>query len=221
MHLSAGPLKLLFDNGEIRYLRLGDVEVLRRVYVAVRDRNWRTIPPVISDLRIEHGDDSFEISYHVEHNAGGLHFAWDGRITASPTCEVKFEMRAGPAQHSRPIAPASACCIRTSPRGQPCVIEHPDGSQTQGQFPREIMPHQPFKNIRAIRHRVGDAKARVLMEGDIFEMEDQRNWSDGSYKTYCRPLELPYPYELKEGQSRRADDHNPGGEQCSRCPFGH
>ena len=41
------------------------------------------------------------------------------------------------------------------------------------------------------------------MEGDVFEMEDQRNWSDGSYKTYCRPLDLPYPYPLKAGQEIR------------------
>ncbi len=38
-------------NGELRYLRVGDVEVLRRVYVAVRDRLWRTIPPQISNLK--------------------------------------------------------------------------------------------------------------------------------------------------------------------------
>src|SRR5699024_4733859 len=33
-----------------------------------------------------------------------------------------------------------------------------------------------------------------------FEMEDQRNWSDASYKTYSRPLELPFPYQLRAGE---------------------
>jgi D-apionolactonase len=41
--------------------------------------------------------------------------------------------------------------------------------------------------------------AECRMEGDTFEMEDQRNWSDASYKTYVRPLELPWPYALKAG----------------------
>jgi hypothetical protein len=30
-------------------------------------------------------------------------------------------------------------------------------------------------------------------------MEDQRNWSDASFKTYCRPLSLPWPYGLSQG----------------------
>ena len=30
-------------------------------------------------------------------------------------------------------------------------------------------------------------------------MEDQRNWTDASYKTYSTPLRLPYPVEIHEG----------------------
>jgi hypothetical protein len=30
-------------------------------------------------------------------------------------------------------------------------------------------------------------------------MEDQRNWLDASYKTYVRPLALPWPYKLDKG----------------------
>jgi hypothetical protein len=41
------------------------------------------------------------------------------------------------------------------------------------------------------------------MEGDIFEMEDQRNWSDLSYKTYCTPLALPFPVTLEAGTKIR------------------
>ena len=37
------------------------------------------------------------------------------------------------------------------------------------------------------------------MHGDAFEMEDQRNWSDASYKTYIRPLAKPWPYTLAAG----------------------
>ena len=31
-------------------------------------------------------------------------------------------------------------------------------------------------------------------------MEDHRNWMDASYKTYVRPLALPWPYTLKKGE---------------------
>ena len=37
------------------------------------------------------------------------------------------------------------------------------------------------------------------MEGDTYEMEDQRNWTDASYKTYVRPLALPWPYRIEPG----------------------
>ena len=40
----------------------------------------------------------------------------------------------------------------------------------------------------------------MLFEGDLFEMEDQRNWTDASFKTYCTPLKLGYPFDASTGQ---------------------
>jgi hypothetical protein len=34
-------------------------------------------------------------------------------------------------------------------------------------------------------------------------MEDQRNWTDASYKTYSRPLDLPFPYTVAAGEHVR------------------
>ena len=33
--------------------------------------------------------------------------------------------------------------------------------------------------------------------GDVFEIEDQRNWTDGSFKTYSTPLSLPFPVPVE------------------------
>ncbi|HEY9214419.1 MAG TPA: hypothetical protein VIQ29_16430 [Ancylobacter sp.] len=58
--------------------------------------------------------------------------------------------------------------------------------------------------MRAITHEVAPGiRATCHMEGDAFEMEDQRNWSDASYKTYVRPLALPWPYTLPAGVPQR------------------
>ena len=43
----------------------------------------------------------------------------------------------------------------------------------------------------------------TAFEGDLFEMEDQRNWSDGSFKTYCTPIALGYPHQAQAGQVLR------------------
>ena len=51
------------------------------------------------------------------------------------------------------------------------------------------------------RHEIAPGTwATCTMEGDAFEMEDQRNWSDASYKTYVRPLARPWPYTLPKGE---------------------
>ena len=88
--------------------------------------------------------------------------------------------------------------------GQRAIIEHVDGSQEEATFPELILPAQPFKNIRAIHHWVTPViTARCRLNGDVFEMEDQRNWSDASYKTYVRPLALPWPYVMEQGVINR------------------
>jgi hypothetical protein len=84
--------------------------------------------------------------------------------------------------------------------GQPCYIEHPNGYFSHAFFPDRISPHQPFKNIIAMQWQLGgNGAARLDFEGEIFETEDQRNWSDASYKTYCTPLELPFPKLIATG----------------------
>ena len=35
--LQAGPLTMVFESGDLRYLKLGGREVIRRIYAAVRD----------------------------------------------------------------------------------------------------------------------------------------------------------------------------------------
>jgi hypothetical protein len=80
------------------------------------------------------------------------------------------------------------------------VIEHVDGAEEATRFPVEIEPHPPAVEIRAIRHEVAPGlTAEVRMEGDTFEMEDQRNWTDASFKTYCTPLAWPAPVTLARG----------------------
>ena len=71
-------------------------------------------------------------------------------------------------------------------------------------FPEQVDPVQPFLNLRSLTHEVMPGlKAAVRMQGDTFEMEDHRNWTDASFKTYVRPLALPWPYTLKAGETVR------------------
>ena len=88
--------------------------------------------------------------------------------------------------------------------GEPVVVTHVDGTERRMRFPYFVDPEPCFTDVRAMRHRVtGDVWATCTMEGDAWETEDHRNWLDASFKTYVRPLRLPYPYTLAAGETVR------------------
>ena len=90
--------------------------------------------------------------------------------------------------------------------GEACTITHSDGTVEETAFPDLISPFQPFYDIAAMRHRVAPGVwLTCRFEGaDPWETEDQRNWTDASYKTYYRPLALPFPYTLAAGETAAA-----------------
>src|SRR6266508_6201311 len=67
LELRAGPLTLMFDprSAYLRHMRLGDYEVLRGIYGAVRDQNWATIPSQVSNLESKINKDSFRLTFDV------------------------------------------------------------------------------------------------------------------------------------------------------------
>ncbi|MBY5778787.1 hypothetical protein HFN59_16945 [Rhizobium leguminosarum] len=198
VRLRAGKLEADLANGNLRTISYDGTEVLRAISYLVRDRDWGTYSPEIADLRIEQSDDRFEVAYLARcEGPDDTKLIIDVRIVGSPD-RLDFEAEA--------IAPTgfetNRCgfCILhpiVGVAGAPATVEHLDGQIVATLFPDVIEPWQPFKDMRAITHAVmPDVHAECRMEGDTFEMEDQRNWSDASYKTYVRPLALPWPYEI-------------------------
>ena len=198
--LRAGPLSLIFEDGDLRYIRFGDKEIIRRVYVAIRDHNWDTILPKLSNLQADIADKKFKITYSVENKQDDIHFSWQGTITGEEDGTVTFGMD-GEAVSTFERNRIGFCLLHPmSCSNIPCRVEKIGGTIEKGVFPKFISPHQPFMDMQAISHQVeSDLWAEVRFSGDIFEMEDQRNWTDASYKTYCTPLAVSYPVEVKAG----------------------
>jgi D-apionolactonase len=199
--LRSGQLTALYEDGGLRYVRWGSREILRRIYVAVRDRNWGTVPAVLSDLRIDSSLESFEITFNAECKRNEIHFTWKGSIRGDPKGTIVFSMD-GEAKSTFMKNRIGICILHPIKEcaGRPCVIERVSGAVNRGSFPRYVWAQQPFQDLRALSHEVAPGvRARVAFEGDTFEMEDQRNWADASYKIYSTPLRLPYPVELKKG----------------------
>lgn len=198
--VQAGPLSAQFEGGVLRYLRLGGVEVLRQIYSAVRDHNWGTIAGVLSNLTLNQQPDRFEITFDCTHQQGEVHFVWRGAISGEADGTLRYHM-AGEALSTFRRNRVGFCVLHPMQcAGAACRVLHTDGAQAEARFPVEIAPHQPFFDIRAVQHEYApDCWVEVLMEGDTFEMEDQRNWIDASFKTYCTPLALPFPVTLPAG----------------------
>ncbi|MEO8394507.1 MAG: hypothetical protein ABI700_16050, partial [Chloroflexota bacterium] len=188
------------DSGDLRSIKYGQHELLSRIYVAVRDPDWNTAPARITVREMLILPDSFTIRYQAEHREGDIRFTWDGMIVGEADSRLSFAMD-GVAQSTFWRNRIGFCVLHPmSCAGRLCSVEHSDGSVTTGRFPVEIAAHQPFLNIRAIAHEItDDLQVVVRFTGETFEMEDQRNWTDASYKTYGTPLDLPRPVEVTAG----------------------
>src|SRR5207244_6909536 len=78
--LRAAELECVVDGVDLRYVTAGGVEVVRRIYAAVRDRNWNTIPGTIESYELDDRGDSFEARFTVRHRSHDVDFVWDGSI---------------------------------------------------------------------------------------------------------------------------------------------
>lgn len=206
IRLRAGALSADFVNGNLRTIRHGGTEVLRAIAYIVRDRDWGTYEPVLTGLVIDQDAESFAISYSASCiGPDGSRLGFHATIKGFADGRLVFDVGALP-ESDFETNRCGFCILHpiAGLAGSPVTVEHTDGSIVATKLPELIDPWQPFKNLRTITHEVRPGvTAECRMEGDVFEMEDQRNWSDASYKTYVRPLALPWPYVLPAGQTLR------------------
>ncbi|CAN7365803.1 hypothetical protein LJR234_002279 [Mesorhizobium amorphae] len=203
VRLRAGALSADFVNGNLRTIRHDGTEVLRAIAYVVRDRDWGTYEPELTGLVIDQRPDAFSVSYSASCvGPGGSRLGFRAAIKGSASGELMFDVDALPDSDFETNR-CGFCILHpiAGLAGSSVTVEHTDGSVLDTKLPLLIDPWQPFKDMRAITHQVRPGvSAECRMEGDVFEMEDQRNWSDASYKTYVRPLALPWPYVLPAGE---------------------
>jgi hypothetical protein len=194
--LKNGPLSATVQDGGLRAVTFGGVEVLRGLTYPVRNPDWgthltRTTGEELTPESYRHSftetdglfTGTFTATLHSPH-----------RLTATLTLTFPRAARVNRAGFTllHPILGTA---------GEPLRLTHPDGTETLTTFPALISPAQPARNIAALSHSLNGIGVTLTLTGDVFEMEDQRNWSDASFKTYCRPLALPFPYAVAAGET--------------------
>lgn len=205
MILQAGKYAFLYEHGSIRQLKHEGKEVVRMIYFALRDHNWGTFDKVIFDEVVQKEDTSFQIHYkcnHVDETSTPI-FEWEVAISGAENGTINFEIL-GKALTDVWSNRAGFCVLHPIKglTNQPVLIEHEDGSFSTSRFPKYISPEDPFLLIRSIKWQVAEGAAYQMdFEGDTFETEDQRNWGDASFKTFCTPLSKPFPVLHKEGNT--------------------
>ncbi|MEO7235683.1 MAG: hypothetical protein ABIW80_09925 [Lapillicoccus sp.] len=172
--------------------------VLLAVRAVVRDAVWNTLPATVLG-RSGHGDAltlALRFAGFGAELEGELSLdATDGRLTVRLDLEARraFERARIGLVVLHPAAVA----------GTPLEVTRPDGSATRAAFPTAVAPHQPAVEIAGLTWHTGGFACALRLEGDTFEMEDQRNWTDASFKTYSTPLTLPYPVRVEAGERIR------------------
>ncbi|ARJ04111.1 hypothetical protein GCM10010988_28350 [Cnuibacter physcomitrellae] len=197
----------LTDDGDLAHVLLDGVEVLRGVQFVVRDDAWGTIRGD-RDLRIESpglddGDGLVAVLRSVHRFPDGVLRA-SARLAVAPD-RIRYEVEATAEGTVVTNRVGFVVLHPLSLAGAEVELRHGEERVSRDRFPADVAPHQPWVGITGLSV-AAPGSGRVLsidLEGDLFETEDQRNWSDASFKTYSRPLALPFPYTLGDGETVR------------------
>ena len=213
---TSGRWALEVRGDELADLRCDGRVVLRAVRAVARDADWATAWP--REVTVDAGPDALTLGLRIDDL--GLDLAGTLRVRVDGVDEV--DRRDGPdgagdAARDRLVVELDLEALGDSPTnrtglvvlhppqlaGTPLQVTTPDGQVSTLAFPVQVSPHQPAKDIAGLAWEADGLALQLALEGDVFEMEDQRNWTDASYKTYSRPLDLPFPYTLATGEHVR------------------
>lgn len=198
--MAMGPWTFTFDAGSLRHIKLHGTEAIRSIAFLVRDRDWGTLTPRITQKATTRNDTQLTVNYTATYDSEGAQLVVDIaimvtpetlRMTAKGTSTGGFETNRAGFTVLHPIKGAA---------GRRVYVGHSDGKTDDTTFPLLIDPWQPFEDIVSLTHNAGDHGVICKLYGDTFEMEDQRQWGDASFKTYNRPLAKPWPYVLEDNE---------------------
>ena len=190
----SGRWRLELRDDELADIAFDGRLAVRSIRGVARDRDWGTIPPAVTAVTVEADRLVVEVSL----------VGADADLTARLVVEARGDSldvswrcaAAAPFLRSRlglvVLHPPAVA-------GDELTVTHGDGGSESSGYPLDISPHQPAFDITALDSTHDGLSTRLEFTGDIFEMEDQRNWTDASFKTYSTPLSLPLPVLVDAG----------------------
>jgi outer membrane protein assembly factor BamB len=198
--LRAGPVRMKFQDGELRYLCAGNREIVRRIYFAVRDERYDTVMPVFSEVAVEAAADSFAIRLAATCSNDVAGFTWTGMIAGTADGRITFQVN-GQADRDfkSPRIGLNVLYGAEALAGQAYELIADTGAVTPGEFPRRIAATLLSDRFRTLRYTTADGlQIGVGLADGTFGMEDQRNFGDSSYKAFSG---MAFKYkDVKKGE---------------------
>jgi hypothetical protein len=207
-------LRFAIVDGELRELSLDGLELVQRIFPTVRDRHWATCTPLLlhADLRRDQSAvrHSALLAYLVD--AGRVDVRIDLEIIAagSGRCQVTYALEATADVEIlfnrigiavlHPLSQAGAEATWGGAERVPAstgALTLPALVQPQHRSDGHEVPIAgPYRDLAIT---AAGTRLDWRFDGDDFEMEDQRNWSDASFKSYCTPLSFRTPHVARPG----------------------
>ena len=198
VNLAAGPIRLKFADGELRYLYVGDKEIIRRIYFSVRDTVWDTPSPRFTKVDVRSGADNFEVNLSAVVKQGAIDFTWNGKIVGAADGQITYRVD-GQANADFKCNRFGFCVLYGSASMEEQRFEMTDdkGGTSESVFPKRIPPGIWPHSFRSLRYVTASGMEVVTsLTPVLFGLEDQRNWSDSSFKAFSA-MDYPYPNIVK------------------------
>src|SRR5205823_5183596 len=138
---NAGPVSAILEAGMLRWICYQGREALRGIAFLIRDRNWNTPRPEISNLEVHQTDSGFRVTFDALCRTADGELSWSAEITGDSEGTLCFAGTASPA--------ADFLTNRTGfvvlhplegVAGDPVEVIHVDGARRQARFPFFVDP---------------------------------------------------------------------------------
>jgi D-apionolactonase len=193
---SIGNWGMILTGHGIEHLSFGGAALVPRVFFSVRDRSWGSSAiPMNYERAGDRTSPDSRITFHgwVE----GYPLQVSGSIEpVSLGLIVSFQLEVGADVE---VTRAGPCILHyVLPAGETITTDLP-GEAREVEVAQDISSARPISGYRTLSYSVDGTKLTIEFDGGLFEMEDQRNWTDNSFKSYTPPLTDPRPLTLLEG----------------------
>ena len=199
--VSHGGFTLDLARAAIRNIRYEGVQLIDLLYLAIRPLDWSTLTPDehVADVKIIGGDCVITVT---EVFNGALAAKTKIVLSENNTFSVDYELT-GLSEY--PVSRWGVCfCLNTADwMGSSVTSSGNTYSLAQDISPQRVIDgviQGLFPASHEMHFIAPDQRyIKVVSTGKVLEAEDQRNWTDNTYKIYSGSLSEPFPFMTSSG----------------------